>query len=144
MILLTIFALFLGYNAYTMVEGFKGEGVTVDDDPSVNTETNTISFWIELTNDGLIPITLDISVDFTDLRQNSKYIGTAEETFEIGGQSTVKKTLVMTVPQEFMDYAKSQDGLYIEIEPSVTGTYAGFIPIPETALETQKTTIHSS
>ena len=141
-LLFVLFSLFITYNAYKTVEGLQNEGVKVDDDPRINTETKTLSFWIELKNDGYLPLTLDINVTFTDLRHN-KYIGTSEQRFEIGGGESANKTFRMTVDDEFVGYAEGEDGLYIEILPTIGGTYAGFIPIPETSLEAHKVIIRS-
>ena len=141
-LLLVLFSLFVGYNAYKTVEGLQNEGVKVDDDPRINTERKTLAFWIELKNDGYLPMTLDITVNFTDLRHN-KHIGEAQQRFELGGGRSANKTFLMTIDDEFVEYAKGEDGLYIEVLPSVGGTYAGFIPIPETTLEPHKVIIHS-
>ena len=142
LLIILVFCIVIGYNAYMTVEGFKGDAVELDDDPRINTETNTLAFWLRLRNDGYLPISLNITVSFTDLRHD-KFIGEAQQTFEIGGTKTVNKTLLMHVTDEFVEYAKEEDGLYIEIVPTVKGTYAGYIPIPETTLESKKHTIHT-
>jgi len=141
-LLLVLFSLFITYNAYTTVEGLRNEGVKIDDDPKINTETKTLTFWIELKNDGYLPVTLDINVIFTDLRHD-KHIGEAQQRFEMAGGASANKTFRMTVDDEFVDYAEGENGLYIEILPTITGTYAGFIPIPETSLEAHKVIIRS-
>ena len=137
LVLFMLLGAFIGYNVYRTMDGLNDGGVKVDDNPIINTQRSTLSFGVELHNDGYLPMTLDISVNFTDIRHD-KHIGTAEQSFDLEPLSSLKKVVILTVAEEFVNYSKSEDGLYIEIQPSVSGTYAGFLPIPETGLESKK------
>lgn len=141
-IVILVLSLVLGYNFYTTVNGFQRGGVKVDDDPYINEKSKTLAFWVELTNHGYFPIQLEITLNFTDLRHN-KHIGTARESFDIGGKKSVNKTFVMNISEEFVEYAKNEDGLYVEILPIVKGTYVGFIPIPKKELDPHKIVIYT-
>ncbi len=141
-VILVLFLSLVGVSGYQTMQGFHRGSAQVDSDPHINIETETLALWVDLENKGIFSITLEITVNITDLRHQS-HIGTATGNFEIRGRSRVNKTLVMAINTEFVEYSKGENGLHIEIQPSVTGTYAGFFPIPEFELETKKLIIYN-
>lgn len=140
MVLTLILGAFIGYNVYRTVDGLNDGGVKIDDRPVINGQRNTLSFGVELQNDGYLSMSLDVTVNFSDIRHN-KHIGTAQQSFDLEPRSSLKRTVVLEIDEEFVNYSKSEDGLYIEIEPSVSGTYARFLPIPETELKSKDVVI---
>ena len=134
--------LFLAYNVYLTATGFKDDGIKVDESPEVDSENKTISFWIEIRNDAYLPLSLEFEINFTDVQHN-RYIGVIEETFDVAGQESVNKTLVLEITEDFADYADSSEGLHIKITGKVSGSYAGFIPIPSVEIPEVDTVVHA-
>ena len=128
----------VGASGGATVYGFTHGAVTISDTFQVNAAAATGSFWVELENRGLFPLTLDVTFELRTVKGGLD-LGSQTASFKLGPRGSDNQTLTYALTPELM--AALTNGALLTFTPSAKGTYAWFVKISEKELEDEQLTV---
>ncbi len=128
----------VGASGGATIYGFTHGAVTISDTFQVNAAAATGSFWVELENRGLFPLTLDVTFELRTVKGGLE-LGSQTASFKLGPRGSDNQTLTFALTPELM--AALTNGAMLTFTPSAKGTYAWFIKISEKELEDEQLTV---
>jgi len=131
-LLIILVIIFLAANAYYTLDSMKDGGISVEG--YVDEDSKSLFFNYTLSNDGLLPLELDVTLELYDLR-NGIDLGNHTVDISLGIRDRESRTIKLSLSNESLNAAKESDGLIVKYTPVVKGTYARYLNIPETTLD---------
>jgi len=128
----------VGASGGATVYGFTHGAVTISDTFVVNTGTATGSFWIELENRGIFPLSLDVTFELRTVKGGLD-LGSQTASFKLGPRGSDNQTLSYPLTPELL--LALTNGAGLTFTPSAKGTYAWFIKISEKELDNEQLTV---
>lgn len=128
----------VGASGGATIYGFTHGAVTISDTFQVNAAAATGSFWVELENRGLFPLTLDVTFALRTVKGGLD-LGSQTVAFKLGPRGSDNQTLTYALTPELM--AALTNGAMLSFTPSAKGNYAWLIKISEKELEDEQLTV---
>jgi len=91
----------VGASGGATIYGFTHGAVTISDTFEVNAAAASGSFWVELENRGLFPLTLDVTFELRTVKGGLE-LGSQTAAFKLGPRGSDKQTLTYALTPELM------------------------------------------